>query len=388
MDFAYPAAAEAFRAEFRAWLDEHLTDELRGDGLGFDLTMAGESLDRMRRWNHLLADARYAAIAWPEEWGGRGAGLIEQVVFAEEMHRAAAPGTLNPLGLSNIAPAIIEHGTETQKQTLLPRMLRGDDIWCQGFSEPDAGSDLASLSASAVRDGDCWIVDGQKTWNTLGHIANWCELLVRTDPSVPKHKGITCLLVDMTLPGVDVRPLTTITGDREFNEIFFTDVRVPVDMTLGPVNEGWRVAMTTLAYERGTVAKLHLALRAKIRRLIETARATPGPRGAERAIDDPVLRQKLARLYVEGELLKLVSDRAISAELHGRSMGPEGSIAKLVWSEAEQHAAEIATDVLGADGLEGRWGRDRVYSRSLTIAGGTTQINKNIIAQRVLGLPR
>jgi alkylation response protein AidB-like acyl-CoA dehydrogenase len=266
-------------------------------------------------------------------------------------------------------------------------MLRGDDIWCQGFSEPDAGSDLASLRTTAVRDGDCWIVNGQKTWNTLGHIANWCELLVRTDPDAPKHKGITCLLLDMSRPGVEVRPLVTIVGEVEFNELFFTDVRVPVDQTLGPVNEGWRVAMTTLAYERGTVAKLHLGLRAKVGRLLALARETPG-RGGRVAADDPVLRQKLARVYLEAELLKLISDRAISAELHGRAMGPEGSIAKLVWSEAEQHLTEVASDVLGPDALSGQWARDRVYSRALTIAGGTTQVNKNILAQRMLGLPR
>lgn len=388
MDFTYPPRAEAFRAEFRSWLEANLTDDLRGSGIGFDMEMSGEKLERMRAWNGKLADARYAAIAWPEEWGGRGAGIMEQVVFAEEMHRAGAPGTLNPLGLSNIAPAIIEFGTDEQKRSLLPRMLRGDDIWCQGFSEPDAGSDLASLKTSAVRDGDVWIVNGQKTWNTLGHLANWCELLVRTDPAVPKHAGITCLLVDMTLPGVEVRPLITITGETEFNEIFFTDVRVPVSSTLGPVNEGWRVAMTTLAYERGTVAKLHLGLRAKIRNLIELAKQTPGPDGHATAADDPVLRHKLAKVYLEGELLKLVSDRAISAELHGRAMGPEGSIAKLVWSETEQHLTEVASDVLGPDALHGRWARDRVYSRALTIAGGTTQVNKNIIAQRILGLPR
>jgi alkylation response protein AidB-like acyl-CoA dehydrogenase len=297
------------------------------------------------------------------------------------MHRVDAPGTLNPLGLSNIAPAIIEHGTDDQKRTLLPRMLRGDDIWCQGFSEPDAGSDLASLRTSAVRDGEHWVVNGQKTWNTLGNLANWCELLVRTDPDVPKHKGITCLLVDMTLPGVEVRPLVTITGEKEFNEIFFTDVRVPVDCTLGPVNEGWRVAMTTLAYERGTVAKLHLGTRAKVQRLIATARKA----GVQ---NNPVLRQQLARVYMEGELLKLISDRAISAEVHGRAMGPEGSIAKLLWSETEQHITEVASEVLGPDALDGEWARDRVYGRALTIAGGTTQVNKNIVAQRILGLPR
>ena len=261
------------------------------------------------------------------------------------------PGTLNPIGLSNIAPAIIEHGTDAQKRDLLPRMLRGDDIWCQGFSEPNAGSDLASLRTSAVRDGDCWIVNGQKTWNTLGGSANWCELLVRTDPSVPKHKGITCLLVDMTLPGIDVRPLLTITGDNDFNEIFFTDVRVPVDCTLGPVDEGWRVAMTTLAYERGGVAKLHTGTRAKIARLIDDARTTPLGDG-RMATDDPVLREKLAVAYLDGELLKLISDRALSAELHGRPMGPEGSIAKLLWSETEQHVTELASDILGPDALE------------------------------------
>ena len=386
MDFTYPPEAEAFRAEFRAWLEANLPTDLTGSGWAGG-EVDPEELERLRDWNRALAGARYAAIAWPEEWGGRGAGVMEQVVYAEEMHRARAPGTLNPLGLSNIAPAIIEHGTDEQKRTLLPRMLRGDDIWCQGFSEPNAGSDLASLRTSAVQDGDVWVVNGQKTWNTLGHIASWCELLVRTDPTVPKHKGITCLLVDMNLPGVEVRPLTTITGEREFNEIFFTDVRVPVSATLGPVNEGWRVAMTTLAYERGTVAKLHMGTRAKISKLIDQARTVPLGDGRV-ATDDPVLRQQLARIYLEGELLKLISDRALSAELHGRAMGPEGSIAKLLWSEAEQHVTEVASSILGPDALTGDWARDRVYSRALTIAGGTTQVNKNIIAQRILGLPR
>jgi alkylation response protein AidB-like acyl-CoA dehydrogenase len=386
MDFSYPPEAEAFRKEFRSWLEGHLPDDLAGRERGGALDVDDDSLERLRAWNRTLAAARYAAIAWPEEWGGRGAGVMEQVVYAEEMHRAQAPGTLNIIGLSNIAPAIIEHGTDEQKRALLPRMLRGDDIWCQGFSEPNAGSDLASLRTSAVRDGDVWIVNGQKTWNTLGHRANWCELLARTNPKAPKHRGITCLLVDLTLPGVEVRPLTTITRENDFNEIFFTDVRVPVECTLGAVDNGWRVAMTTLAYERGTVAKLHLGTRDKIRRLIDEARVTPLGDGRV-ATDDPVLRAKLARVYLEGELLKLISDRALSAELNGRAMGPEGSIAKLLWSEAEQHIADVATDVLGPDALGGSWARDRVYSRAFTIAGGTTQVNKNIVAQRILGLP-
>ncbi len=381
MDFNYPPDAEAFRAEFRAWLEANLTDKYRGDGLGFSMEMSPERVEVLREWNRVLAEARFAAIAWPEEYGGRGASVMEQVVFAEEMHRSGAPGTLNPLGLSNIAPAIIAHGTDDQRQTLLPRMLRGEDIWCQGFSEPDAGSDLASLKMSAVIDGDCFIVNGQKTWNTLGHLANYCELLVRTDPTAPKHKGISCLLVDMTLPGVEVRPLVTITGEKEFNEIFFTDVRVPISALLGPLHEGWRVAMTTLAYERGTVANLHLGLRAKIGKLLKAAKDNG-------TAQDPVVRQSLARIYLEGELLKLISERAISDAIHGRDLGPESSIAKLLWSEAEQHLGEVAGEVLGADANTGSWGRDRVYMRALTIAGGTTQVNKNILAIRVLGLPK
>ncbi len=389
MDWSYSPEAEAFRAEFRAWLDAHLTPELLALPMVVGCAPGSPELVALRAWNRELADARYAAIAWPEEYGGRGATVIEQLVFTEEMHRSGAPGTVNVIGLSNIAPAIMQYGTEEQKRRFLPRMLRGDDIWCQGFSEPDAGSDLASLSTSAVRDGDHFVVNGQKTWNTLGNLAGWCELLVRTDRDAPKHKGISCLLVDLSLPGVEVRPLTTITGDPEFSELFFTDVRVPVDALLGPEHEGWRVAMTTLSYERAGVASLHLGLRAKIGGLLEEAKRTPARSGDGRtAAQDPVLRQELARLYLEGELLKLVADRAISDAIHGRATGPEGSVAKLVWSETSQHLGEVAADVLGPAADAGLWGRDRVYSRSTTIAGGTTQVNKNILAQRVLGLPR
>jgi alkylation response protein AidB-like acyl-CoA dehydrogenase len=385
MDFSYPVEVEAFRAELRAWLEAHLPDDLRGTSTALEMTP--DRLERLRWWNREMADARYAAISWPPEYGGRGAGVLEQVVFAQEMHRAGAPGTVNVIGLSNIAPAIMEHGTEEQKTALLPRMLRGDDIWCQGFSEPDAGSDLASLSTSAVVDGDHWVVSGQKTWNTLGAHATWCELLVRTDPDAPKHRGITCLLVDMTLPGIDVRPLETLTRDREFSEIFFDDVRVPLSSTLGPVNDGWRVALTTLAHERAGVATLHLGLRGSVARLIAEARATPLGDGRT-ATDDPVIRRRLARVYVEAELLMLVADRALSGQLHGRPTGPEGSIAKLLWSEASQHVADLRSEILGPAGLARDVGRSRASSRSLTIAGGTTQVNKNIVATRILGLPR
>jgi alkylation response protein AidB-like acyl-CoA dehydrogenase len=386
MDFDYPPEAEAFRHEFRAWLDEHLDAGLSSTGISW--SESPDALERMRTWNRKLADAGYGAIAWPVEYGGRGAGVMEQVVFAEELHRAGAPGTLNPIGISNIAPSIMQHGTEEQKRRFLPPMLRGDEIWCQGFSEPNAGSDLASLQTRAVADGDDFVLNGQKVWNTFGNVADWCELLVRTDPDAPKHKGISCLLVDMRLPGVEVRPLVTITREREFNEIFFTDVRVPRSALLGPENEGWRVAMTTLTHERGGVASLHLAVRRKIGDLLELARTTPRGDAGAAAADDPVIRQSLARLYIEGEYLKLLSDRAVSGLLHGREAGPETSLAKLVWTECENHIAEVAGQVLGPAANSGRWGRDRVYVRALSIAGGTTQVNKNIVAQRVLGLPR
>jgi alkylation response protein AidB-like acyl-CoA dehydrogenase len=379
MDLRYPAEAEAFRVELRAWLDAHLPEGLATNVE--QLQRGSVELERVRAWNRTLADARYAAPSWPAAYGGRDAGLLEQVVFNEEMDRARAPGPVNIIGIPNIAPAIMQWGTDEQKNRFLPRLLRGDDIWCQGMSEPNAGSDLASLQCHAVLDGEVFVINGQKTWNTLGHIADWCQLYVRTDPGAAKHKGISCLLVDMSLPGIDVRPLVTITGEPGFSELFFTDVRVPADALLGPLNEGWKVATTTLAHERAGVAKLHLALRRGIRELVEAARANG-------RADDPVIRQQLARVYLEAEYLKLLADRAISGQLHGRPTGPEGSVAKLVWADVQNHLAEAASAVHGADGWTGDNGIRRVSVRSASIAGGTTQVNKNIVAQRVLGMPR
>jgi alkylation response protein AidB-like acyl-CoA dehydrogenase len=384
VDFDIPPESEAFRREVRAWLEANLDDETRA--LRAPRSLDDPALERLRAWTRRLADAGYAAIAWPPEYGGRGAGVMDQVVLAEELHAAGAPPALNPIGIPNIAPSILAHGTEDQKRRVLPRMLRGDDIWCQGFSEPNAGSDLASLATRAERDGDVFVVNGQKVWNTLGNVAGWCELLVRTDPAAPKHKGISCLLVDMTLPGIEVRPLVTITGEPEFHELFFTDVRVPAGALLGPVNDGWRVAMTTLANERAGVAHLHLGVRKKVRDLLELARRTGI--GGRPAATDPVLRQALARVYVEAEFLKLLGDRALSAALHGRPPGPESSLAKLVWSECENHITDVAGEMLGPAANTGEWGRDRIYVRAMSIAGGTTQVNKNIIAERILGLPR
>lgn len=378
MDWTEPPEVAAFRAEVRAWLDEHLEPRFRG--LGFEMEAGSSWLALMKEWSARIADAGYATIAWPTEYGGRGAGVLEQVALAEEVDRAQAPPTVNPLGISNIAPAILQFGTDEQKRRFLPPMARGDEIWCQGFSEPDAGSDLASLSTRAVRDGDSYIIDGQKVWSTLGHVADWCELLVRTDPEAPRHRGITCLLVDMHTPGIEVRPLVTITGEAEFAELFFTEARVPLDARLGDENDGWNVAMTTLMNERGGVASLHLGLRRRIDELITTA---PPDR-----LTDPGIRRRMARLHLHGMCLKLLADRAISGALHDRPFGPESSLAKLVWSDTEQELTEVAGELLGMDALAGTWGEARLRARSFSIVGGTTQVNKNIIATRILGLPR
>jgi alkylation response protein AidB-like acyl-CoA dehydrogenase len=372
---------ETFRQELRAWLEANLDDKTRGAGTDERTIDTAEQVEILRAWQHKLADAGYAAIAWPKEYGGRGAGVLEQVVHAEEMDRARAPHDLNPIGMSNIAPAIMTYGTEAQKTHLLPRMLRGDDIWCQGFSEPDAGSDLASLRTTAVRDGDHYIVNGQKVWTTLAHLANWCELLVRTDPAAPKHRGISALLVDMTLPGIEIRPLRTMTGEFEFNEVFFDDVRVPVSALLGPENAGWPVAMTTLNNERAGVLKLYLGMRRRVHALYDATRE------AGRS-DDPLTRQALARCYLETELLKLFSDASVQAALDGRPVGAEASLGKLFWSELNHHVAAAAGIALGPAANTGTWGYSRSYTPAASIAGGTTQINKNVIAQRVLGLPR
>lgn len=381
MDFSYPAEVERFRDELRAWLSVNLTDELRSARRhpGRDDAEFGT----LRAWNATMADAGWAAVSWPREYGGRGATVLEQLVYTEETTRARAPLPLNVIGMNNIAPAIMQYGTEAQKTTLLPRMMRADDIWCQGMSEPEAGSDLASLRTRAVRDGskdNAFIVNGQKIWTSLGHRAQWCQLYVRTDPDAPKHRGISCLIVDMTLPGIEVRPLVTLNGDADFAEVFFHDVRVPADALLGPLNGGWQVATTTLSHERAGAARLYAEMQVRLEELVaDFATAKVG--------DDPVTQRRLGETALGIKYLEILCQRAISATLHGGSQVVAfgtASLAKTVWGEIGQELAALAFDVLGTD----RWSDYRLTSRSLTIAGGTTQINKNITAQRVLGLPR
>jgi len=384
VDFSYPPEVEQFRKELRAWLAANLSDAVvaAGQRSGQD----DDTFETLRAWNATMADAGWAAVSWPPDYGGRGATVLEQLVYAEETTRARAPLPLNVIGINNIAPAIMQYGTEQQKRTLLPRMVRADDIWCQGMSEPEAGSDLASLRTRAVRDGEYFVVSGQKIWTSLGHRARWCQLYARTDPKAPKHKGISCLIVDMTLPGIEARPLVTLNGETEFAELFFNDVRVPVDALLGPLNQGWQVATTTLSHERAGAARLYAGLQVQLEDLVSDL---DGVEVNDRpALQDPATLRRLGELAVRIKYLEVLCQRSISAMLHGGDAFGSASLAKTVWGELGQDLAAVAFDLLGPNGAEGRWARRRLASRSLTIAGGTTQINKNITAQRVLGLPR
>ncbi len=363
------ADGEAFRLELRSWLTAHFTPEVAA---------AVRDFDGHRAWNATLVDAGYGAIAWPIEFGGRGADLVEQLAYNEEMARAGAPGPVNAIGVANIAPAIMSHGTREQQERFLRPMHRGDEIWSQGMSEPEAGSDLASLRCAAVLDGDHFVVNGQKTWNSNGDKADWCQLYVRTNTEVPKHQGITCLLLDMRTPGVEARPITTMAGDASFSELFLTDVRVPRSALLGEVDEGWSVATRTLSNERAGVASLYLGSRGKLDRLLAVASVS----------DRPVARDALVARYIDARILEFLAKRTLGAALAGRPPGAEGSVIKLAWSRFEQALARSAVDVLGLDALNGSWGTSLLSSCSLSIAGGTTEVNKTILGERILGLPR
>ena len=369
---------DAFRAELLAWLSDHLTPDLVGAG---ERHMEKDSLETLRAWNRTLADGGWAAPAWPVEFGGRGAGVGEQLAYLEEMSRARAPGPINVIGVSNIAPAIMQFGTPEQQARFLQPMLRGDEIWSQGMSEPDAGSDLASLRTAAVEDGDDFVINGQKTWNSLGHYADWCQLYVRTDPAAKKHAGITCFLVDLRTPGIEARPITTITGDHTFAELFFTDARIPRSAMLGPLHGGWGVAMTTLSYERAGVARLHLSLARRLDDLLADPRARPGRQ-------DPVLRDRLAGIYAAIRCMRFLTERSLADT--SAAAGAAGSLAKLSWAHCDQELANVAVDLIGPAALDADdyWADNLLAVRQASIAGGTTEINKNIVGEHVLGLPR
>jgi alkylation response protein AidB-like acyl-CoA dehydrogenase len=329
-------------------------------------------------------------VSWPTEYGGRGATLVEQAIFNEEIVRSRAPMVANVLGLAMGGPTVIAHGTEEQRVRYLPPILSADEIWCQGFSEPDSGSDLASVKTRATRHGDEWIVTGQKVWTTFAHHAKWCMLVARTDPDVPKHKGLTYFLMDMEQEAVQVRPLVQITGEAEFNELFIEEARIPHENIVGGEGNGWAVAITTLMHERATLAfGLQVQVQITLRELLAKARATRGPGGAP-ASEDPVTRQRLAQLLIEAEVLRLNAYRGLTATMRNGVPGPEGSLGKWHWAEVNQSLTELAMDIAGPHAMssDNNWTYRFLRARANSIEGGTTEILKNIVAERVLGMPR
>jgi alkylation response protein AidB-like acyl-CoA dehydrogenase len=396
MDLNLSPSELTFRDELRLWLAANVPK-------GWEAKRGEESMearfDFLKQWQRRMYEAGWAGVSWPKEYGGRGASLMQQVIFWQELARAGAPPLANVLGVGLVGPTLIAFGTDAQKKRYLAKILSAEEIWCQGFSEPDAGSDLANVRCEAKLNdaGDHYIVNGQKVWNSYGWAAHWCQLVVRTDPTVAKHKGLTTLLVDMKTKGVDVRPLRQMTGETEFNEIFFHDVEVPVANVVGKVNEGWEVAMGTLMHERGTLgAGIQVMYQRNMERLIELARSTE--RNGGKAADDPVMRQKLAQCYAEIEIMRWNQGRAFSRISATGVPGPEGSIQKIFWSELNQRFQQIAQEILGPYAqLEagdpqaidnGAWSYGYLRSRGNTIEAGTSEIQRNIIGHFVLGLPK
>jgi alkylation response protein AidB-like acyl-CoA dehydrogenase len=376
VDLTLSPSEEAFRDELRAWLgDNHPGREPDGDLAGFEFR---------REWQRRLHDAGWAGVAWPKEYGGRGATLVEQAIYNEEMVRAQSPSPANVLGLAMGGPTVVAHGTEEQKRRYLEPILSAGEIWCQGFSEPGSGSDLASVKTRAVRDGDGWVVTGQKVWTTLAQHAKWCMLVARTDPDAPKHQGLTYFLMDMEQDAVQVRPLRQITGESEFNELFIEEARIPDENIVGGEGNGWAVAITTLMHERATLAfGLQIAVKLALRELMDEARAA-------RASRDLLIRDRLAQLYIESEVLRLNAYRGLSAIMRDGVPGPEGSLGKWQWAEVNQALSELAMDLRGPYAVlyDDTWTFRFLRSRANSIEGGTTEILKNIVAERVLGLPR
>jgi alkylation response protein AidB-like acyl-CoA dehydrogenase len=376
MDLTLSTEEEAFRDELRGWLGEHNPGrEPEGDDAAFEFR---------RAWQRTLFDAGWTGVSWPREYGGRGATLVEQAIFNEEMVRAQAPPLANVLGIAMGGPTVIAHGTEEQRERFLQPILSAEEIWCQGFSEPESGSDLASLKTRAVRDRGEWVVTGQKVWTTFAHQAKWCMLVARTDPDVPKHKGLTYFLMDMEQDAVQVRPLRQITGEAEFNELFLEEARIPDENIVGGEGNGWNVAITTLMHERATLAfGLQVQVKTSYRELVAWAREND-------ALDEPMVRDRLGQLWIESEVLRLNAYRGLTHTMKYGVPGPEGSLGKWHWSEINQSLTELALDLAGPRAVTtlDPWTYRYLRARANSIEGGTTEILKNIVAERVLGLPR
>ncbi len=395
MDLSDNREETEFRLKARRWLEQNRPAAMVDRG--FALPIDQDSVRTLRDWQRRLYDAGYLGLSWPAEYGGQGKTVIESAIFNEEMARARAPAPLNELGLSMGGPTILEHGTEQQKKRFVQKILSCEEVWCQGFSEPGSGSDLAALSTRATPDGDEFIVNGQKVWTSLGHIADWCMLLVRTDATAPKHRGISYLLVDMHSPGITVQPLKQMTGEAEFNQIFFEEVRVPRANLLGPLNGGWGVAITTLMNERATLSLATvMRFRNTFQDLAELAQRVLGDGTC--ALTRAQVRQTLAQFYVDVESMKYLAYRNFSRLKRGGTPGPEGSISKVLWSELNQRMNEFALVLQGpravlAEGAgavmeSGRWQYAWLRSRGNTIEEGTSEIQRGIIAERLLGLPK
>ncbi|HZJ28063.1 MAG TPA: acyl-CoA dehydrogenase family protein [Acidimicrobiia bacterium] len=407
MDFSLTPDDEAFRDELTAWLDANLEPFLAewserpnagaGDAAnraaaGFDRTQA-----RRQDWQRRLNQSRWAAINWPRAWNGREATPMQNVIYAEEMARVRAPGIYNANGIWQIGPMILQWGTTDQQRRWLPGILNADEHWCQGFSEPDAGSDLANIATTAIDDGDGYVVNGQKTWVSSAHLAKWGLFLLRTDPGAigrgAKHEGITAFIVDLETSGIECRPIRDVTGDTMLNDVFFTDARLPADDRLGGEGEGWLVAMSTLGHERVGTAGLSITMAADLRSMISSARsANPD------ALRDPDLRDRIARAFTDIELTRLLNFRALTKIIKGEKNWPEVPLAKLQWSKISQTLAELAIDLLGPAGLlakggsdavdGGSWTRNYAWQRYTSIGAGATEIQKNIIAKKAIKLPR
>jgi alkylation response protein AidB-like acyl-CoA dehydrogenase len=401
MDVAYPPEAEAYREKVQAFLAEHLPADWNGIGA----LPREKALQFTQDWRKVLYENGLLGLSWPKEYGGAGLTPLETVVLAEEFMKAGVPmgGPNDVFGIQMVGNTIIEWGTDTQKRHFLPRILSGEDLWCQGYSEPDAGSDLANLGCRAERDGDEWVINGQKIWTSAGHLANWIFVLARTDATAAKHRGITFLLCPMDQPGIEVRPIKMISGESEFNEVFFTDARTAAENVIGEVNGGWAVAMTLLGYERGeAAATMPIMFRTELDRLLELAKQY----GRD---TDPTIRQRLAWCYSKVEIMRYLGMRTLTQFLAGRSPGPEGSIFKVYWSEYHRVVTELSLDIMGAHSLvpSGRapasafqaddpgapndsasWVGTFLNARAGTIYAGTSQIQKNILGEMVLGLPK
>jgi alkylation response protein AidB-like acyl-CoA dehydrogenase len=395
MDLSFTPEEERYRVRVREFLKDNLP---QGWGApGYEMPRGRALVELLRDWQRRMLEHGFIAMAWPKEYGGQGAGAVEMAIFNEESARVRAPGPLNSAAISQVGPTIMQHGTDAQKGRFLPAIINADEIWCQGFSEPNAGSDLASLRTRADLAGDEFVVNGQKIWTSYAQYADWCYMLVRTDTAAPKHRGISYLMVGMKSPGITVKPLLQMHGGQDFNEVFFENVRVPRHNLIGALNDGWRVSTTTLANERGTNALSQYVRYEQIfNDLVRLARASR--RNGRGALQDAVVRQELARHYVDLQGFKYSCLRVFSAITNGGSPGGEGSILKLLWSELNQRMQDTAMALEGAAsqltaesasaGEAGRWQVSFLRSRAHTIEAGTSEIQRNIIAQRVLGLPR